>query len=144
PRPRFPLRILIPMAGGSREANDNQVGPAVAVDVGRPAGKRVAVAGRAVPIAADRPDLVHLPVRRLIPNIARQNVQAAITVDVRDRDSLGVDPAIDDSFLPGNTGALLFRSRRDSRHSQCHSRQPAEQETSPAHYCPHFFTWALT
>src|SRR5207244_4230774 len=63
-RPRPALRVLVPVARLAGEADDQQVRPAVAVEVVRPAGEALAVALR-VELAVLTDD-VRLPVGRLV------------------------------------------------------------------------------
>src|SRR5207249_1024309 len=83
------LRILVPIAGSAWEANDDVIGPAIAVDVIGPAAKALAVAVESV---AEIPkwltDFMHLPIRRFVPNLTGENIHPAVLVHIRDGDAL--------------------------------------------------------
>ena len=90
------------MTGFARKADDDQVGPAVVIDVGGKAGEALAVAGGPVAEIAGRADFVHRPIRGLVPNVAYQDVELAISIHVGDRDAFGAEHSINLRLLPSN------------------------------------------
>src|SRR5579871_6555907 len=104
PVPGFALRILIPMTGIPRPADDDEVRPAIVIDIRGPAGERAAVTlstgARAVAVIFRLTNLVHFPVGCFVPNISSQNVQFAIPVHVRNGHSLGAERFVHDGLLP--------------------------------------------
>src|SRR5262249_61812267 len=74
--------VLIPVARFAGEGNDDQVRPAVAVDILGPASEAFAIGVGAVAVISDLANFMHLPVGRFEPNIAHEDVHFAVPVDV--------------------------------------------------------------
>src|SRR5262245_35055105 len=90
------------MAGRARKIDDDQVRPAVVIDVVRPASETMAITIRAIAVAAWFLNLVHLPVRRLVPDFAGKNVRPSVPIDVGYGHAFGAECFVDHGFLPGN------------------------------------------
>ena len=98
------LGVLQPVARGAGEVDDDEVGPAVAVEVFGPAGEAMAVGAVAVVVVAEFADRVHLPVGRLVPRLAVEDVHLAVLVHVGDGDAFGAEDLVQDGLLPGDVG----------------------------------------
>src|SRR5262249_14760003 len=100
------LRVFVPMARIARPTDDDEVRPTVVVDVGGPAGKASAVAlatgTGAVTVVFHLTNLMHAPIRCLVPNVAGQNVHLAVPVHVGDGDAFGTEDFVDHRLLPSN------------------------------------------
>ncbi len=94
------LGVLVPVRGNAGKTDNDLVGPAVAVDVVRPAGHALAIAVETVAVIARLPDVVLDPRRGLVPRITDQHVELAVLVDVGDRHALGPELALDHRLLP--------------------------------------------
>src|SRR5262249_27483722 len=93
------FRILIPddaMRSGHVDAN--LVWPTVVVDVGGEVDEAVAVSFGRVELF-DRLNLMRRPVRRFVPQIARDHVRLAVAVDVGDRDAFRTEFAVERDLL---------------------------------------------
>src|SRR5262249_37748585 len=99
--------VLEPVARLAGIANQDQVGPTVAVEVFGPAGEAVAVAGHAVAVVAQLADLVHLPIGGLVPGLAGENVHLAVAVDIGDGHAFGAEDLVDYGLFPGDPAVVL-------------------------------------
>src|SRR5204862_1971518 len=94
-----PFGVLVPVARLAGEADDDDVLPAVAVEVLGPAAEALAVDVLvAVAVVLAGADLVHLPVGRLVPDLAVDDIQFAVLVDVHDGDALGAEGGVEDGL----------------------------------------------
>ena len=125
--------VLIPVAGLARKTDDDVVRPAVAVQVFCPAGKALTVAVGSIAIFAHGPDLVHLPVRCLVPDVAGQDVHLAVVVDIRHRHSFGSEDLIDHRLLPVNGRLRRIDARRQCRQRRDGQEQKRNQADSGRH-----------
>jgi hypothetical protein len=94
------LRVLVPVARRTGEADDDLVHPAIAVEVVGEDGERLAIALGRVVLAdlADRLEL--LEVRAGVPAVADQQVHLAVPVDIGHRDALRAEGAVHCDLLP--------------------------------------------
>src|SRR5262249_38556435 len=103
---RSALWILVPVAGIARPPDDDEVRPAVVIQVFGPAGEAAGIpfAARAGAVAVifDLADLVQLPSRGLVPNITGQDVQLAVLVHVRDRHPFRTKHLVHHRLLPAD------------------------------------------
>src|SRR5215475_153638 len=118
----FAFRVLVPddaMRSGHVDAN--LVGPTVAVDVGGEVDEAVAVSFGRVELL-DRLNLMRRPVRRFVPQIARDHIRLAVAVDVGDRDAFRpefaverdlLEPDLSRRFLRAYAGVKLARRRQN-------------------------------
>ena len=102
PVPLFAPRILIPISRLPRKTDHDLIGPAVAVDVVRPTEHAFAITRETVAIVTDLANFVHLPIRRLIPNVPAEDVHFAVFIDVSDSHSLRTEFLVDHGLLPRN------------------------------------------
>ena len=127
PVARLALGVFVPVGGLAGEADDDLVGPAVAVDVVGPAGHALAVAVQAVAVIAGLADVVLVPGRGLVPGVADEDVDLAVLVDVGDRHALGAELALDHRLLPRDGRGLVVpmggaHRQQDRRQAECGRR----------------------
>src|SRR5947209_8316373 len=101
------LRVFIPVSRLAGKADDDLIGPTVAVDIVGPTEHTFAIAFEAVAIVTDLANLMDLPVRGFIPNVPAEDIHFSVFVDVGDGDPFGAELLVDDGLLPGNRRRLV-------------------------------------
>lgn len=127
PRPRHALRVFEPHGRLSREFDDEQVVPAVAVEVFRPSLKALAVLER-IEIAGLLAHGVQLPVGRGVIAFAGGDVELAVVVEIADGHAFGAKLRIDVRLLKrdlfGKRGGSQCRSESEGEERACHGNGP--------------------
>src|SRR5262245_18484338 len=144
----FAFRVLVPDdATRSGHVDANLVGPPVVVDVGGEVDKTVAVTFGRVELF-DRLNLMRSPVRRLIPQVARDHIRLAVAVDVGDRDALRAEFAVQHDLLDPDLSGRFLRAdpgvkplRRRPGHQGEANRQNAINATEWKHVFHLSFSW---
>jgi hypothetical protein len=104
--------ILIPVHRLVRLRRDDEVGPAVAVEVLAPGAVVLAVAVGVVDDGC--PDLGRREVRAAVPELIRDEVGDAVAVDVEDGDRLGAELGIERALVErGRSGVAGARAERE-------------------------------
>src|SRR5262249_13844374 len=135
------LGVLVPVARLAGEADDDDVRPAVAVEVLGPAGEALAVVAQAVAVVAELADLVHLPGRRFVPGLAVDDVGPGVAVDVGDGHALGAEDLVEDRLLPadgfaGHAGVRFGIGNQGEGECQAHRGQGTEKPQARSHGYP--------
>src|SRR4029079_2987405 len=102
PVPVLALRVLHPVTRRAGEVDDDEVLPAVTVEVVAPAGERPAVIPQAVLVVHVRLHLVRFPVRRFVPELAVEDVDLTVLVHIPDGHAFGPELGIEYRLLPGD------------------------------------------
>src|SRR5215475_7427629 len=134
----FAFRVLVPddaMRSGHVDAN--LVGPTVVVDVGGEVDEAVAVSFGRVELL-DRLNLMRRPVRRFVPQIARDHVRLAVAVDVGDRDAFRPEFAVERGLLKPNLSWRFLRADagvKPLRRRPCRQGEADRQNAVNAEAC---------
>ena len=116
-RPRLVrlTRVLDPADVAREVADRDEIHESIAIHVHRQGGKAVHVRS----LAGDVPDVMRRPGRSLVPGIARDDVELAVVVDVKDPRSLEDALAVDRMQLPFRLVSAEIRSAcREQAQSQ--------------------------
>src|SRR5262249_54924846 len=93
--------VLVPHARFAGVRNDDDIRPAVAIEVAGKTGKGFGVLLE-LPRLLTPNDMHFLEVGPFVPDIADEDVHLAVLVEVGDADTLGAELLINDDFLPGD------------------------------------------
>src|SRR5262245_43260787 len=106
----FAFRVLVPDdAMRSGHVYANLVGPTVVVDVGGEVNEGVAVTFGRVELL-DWLNLMRCPVRRFVPQIARDHIRLAVAVDVGDRGAFRPELAVERDLLEPDLSRRFLRA----------------------------------
>ena len=131
---RLAFGVLHPVARRPGEVDDDEVGPAVRVDVLGPAREHAAVVAETVLVVLVRLQLVRGPVRRFVPVLAVEHIDLAVLVHVADGDPLGPELRVQNGLFPGDLDLVGLRRggrrRQRDRHAE---RGQWENQCESAH-----------
>src|SRR5579864_5276685 len=123
------LWILEPVELGAGEPDQDQVDPTVAIHVITEVAKAVAVAA-VVDVFAGSLDLMHLPIRGFVPDVAGDDVHLPIVIDIERGHPLRAERFIEIGPLPANIVAP-GEGRSDDDKTRDIEASPFDHAVSP-------------
>ena len=124
------VRILKPPGLLARKVDDQQIGPAVAVDVVCEIAEAVAVVMRVVFFGLVRHH-VHLPIGRRVVDAAGGDVHFAVVIEIADRDAFAAEFGVELGAFEADLRRRLFLGAAGNRNGRRQQRRAKNQGTNP-------------